>query len=558
MKGLDLRKLKKISSDDKMTVFKHDMGHEIKIAHHGLSPKMMEELKGIPLHGKTQKMAEGGNVKKYANAGEEQPDPEPNQSPDDTSKPQAPVNIYVGGQPAQSQNKVPVPAENVPGVSDPGPPATTGTNLNAAPSSEQPLDVQPIDPNSPEAQAPASPQGATPPTPSLPSRLPSQPAAPTVPTAAQILTQPMSAQDVLAHLTDETGKLHQDFMTGAITPKTYSQLFANKDLPAKIGSIFGLLASAVGGGLSHGADRVLNMMNKEIDNDLEAQKSTRTNQYNALNLAEAHYRDQIAGNYTKAQSAQINAGLPAVTTNATKQMYEFGLEQHINKMAGMVPENTQAGQNARAAAGVVSNAITAQQAQRNQQVAQQLEANGQQIQQQGQSNAPQGGGEILAADTTPQKVFGLTSKYSSLSDADKGLIDTQYQQARGAEAALSQIRKLMPELRKNATSTDIYGQSLATLPVVGHASEQFLDNITGGNQQRQFKTGKDAITGYITSVLTDLGMTPTEAADKAAGFMPAKGDDDVTYNGRVDKLTDKITSMARAKFTKLDGLGLLK
>jgi hypothetical protein len=58
MKGLDLKRLKKVSSDDKTTIFRHGNGHEIKIAHHGLSPKMLEELNKIPLH----EMSEGGSI----------------------------------------------------------------------------------------------------------------------------------------------------------------------------------------------------------------------------------------------------------------------------------------------------------------------------------------------------------------------------------------------------------------------------------------------------------------------------------------------------------------
>jgi hypothetical protein len=49
MKGLDLSKLQKISSDKNTSVFKHGDGHEIKIAHSGLSPKMRSELEKIPL-----------------------------------------------------------------------------------------------------------------------------------------------------------------------------------------------------------------------------------------------------------------------------------------------------------------------------------------------------------------------------------------------------------------------------------------------------------------------------------------------------------------------------
>lgn len=59
MKGLDLRRLKKISSDENVTTFKHDLGHEIKVVHSKLSSQMQSELARLPVH-----MAEGGQVTK--------------------------------------------------------------------------------------------------------------------------------------------------------------------------------------------------------------------------------------------------------------------------------------------------------------------------------------------------------------------------------------------------------------------------------------------------------------------------------------------------------------
>ena len=60
MKGLDLSKLKKVSSDDKVTVFKHVNGHELRVAHAGLSPKFLKDLQALPMHGeKAKKMADG-------------------------------------------------------------------------------------------------------------------------------------------------------------------------------------------------------------------------------------------------------------------------------------------------------------------------------------------------------------------------------------------------------------------------------------------------------------------------------------------------------------------
>lgn len=64
---LDWSKFKKTSSDKACTVLRHDDGHEIRLAHSALSPKMRGELAKLKQinadHDKPQKMAMGGEVK---------------------------------------------------------------------------------------------------------------------------------------------------------------------------------------------------------------------------------------------------------------------------------------------------------------------------------------------------------------------------------------------------------------------------------------------------------------------------------------------------------------
>lgn len=525
---LDLSKFRKISSDGNTTTFQHHYGHEIKIAHNKLSSKMKEKLDKLP-------MAKGGKVQRFEDGG---------------------MALPYGGQDPQ------VAAEQ-----NPGPPATTGYNPGNPETNS--VDVGASDQAPPENQAPEDSSGYGAPVQAPQVQQAAAPASAQPKTAGQIIAQPASADDALAHLNDQTAKLRQDFNNGLVSRKKYSDLFEDKNTLGKIGMIFGLLVSGAGSGLAHQQNMALQMMDKEIDQDLDAQKQTKTNQYNALNLAESHYRDEMAAHLTQQQASQgeantalAKANLPLFKANAAKTSMELAVEQEQLRKANMLPENTVAGQRSRAAAGVLSNAITAQQAQRNQKLAQQIQANGHQAQiGYGQNNGiqPDASGNILSPDATPEKVQGLTSDFNpALSSAQKMAISEQYKQVRGAEAAISQIRKLAPELRKNATITDIYGKSLSTLPFVGNGATQFLDNMTGGNQQRQYKTGKDAFTGYATNALIQLGMTPTDAASAAENFIPAYGDDDETYNGKIDKLVDKIRSTAIAKSPALDGVGLLK
>jgi hypothetical protein len=53
---LDLKKMSKVDEDGKSTTFQHVAGHQIKVAHHGLSPEVREQMKALP-------MFKGGNPK---------------------------------------------------------------------------------------------------------------------------------------------------------------------------------------------------------------------------------------------------------------------------------------------------------------------------------------------------------------------------------------------------------------------------------------------------------------------------------------------------------------
>ncbi len=262
MKGLDLRKLKKVSSDDNMTVFKHDMGHEIKIAHSKLSPKMRAELDKIPLHGqKAQKMANGGGPNP-------EPNPEPNPSPDGaTDQPQTPA----------------VPAEYTPGVSDPGPEATTGVNPNAGqqpqPQPETDEDKTSFSDKDDEEQQPPVAQ---------------KQAKAQAPSPTNIVSSPLDANTIANQLNDHYNELKTLVGNGTITPKTMHDFWAknpdgsDRGVPSKIGMFFSMLAAGMGSGLTHQPNVIMQAMQKQIDNDIEAQKATKANQFSAWNMANQH------------------------------------------------------------------------------------------------------------------------------------------------------------------------------------------------------------------------------------------------------------------------------
>lgn len=99
----------------------------------------------------------------------------------------------------------------------------------------------------------------------------------------------------LAMMHAESNMFENDLASGQIKPETYHDLFDNKSLPAKIGTIFGMLVGGMGSGLTGQPNALLGMMNQEIQNDLKKQELNQSNKrslmqingQNLMNLANA-------------------------------------------------------------------------------------------------------------------------------------------------------------------------------------------------------------------------------------------------------------------------------
>lgn len=98
------------------------------------------------------------------------------------------------------------------------------------------------------------------------------------------LPQPISSDD----LKQQSQFFSQDLYNGHITPKTYGDLFNDKSTLGKVGTLFGLMASGMGSGLTGQPNALLQMMDKTISNDLEAQKNSKANAHNLYQLNLTH------------------------------------------------------------------------------------------------------------------------------------------------------------------------------------------------------------------------------------------------------------------------------
>jgi hypothetical protein len=163
---------------------------------------------------------------------------------------------------------------------------------------DQDADEQPVsqDDSAPEVPANLDPGTATqtPPSPEamvnavVPQYAPQQQAvqpdtsaimpAPT-PTPASATTPKTPMEDYAANkaaiktnLNEHAAHFQADLNTGKVTPETYQDLFNKQGTLGKIGTIFGLLVSGAGAGLTHQPNMMMELMNKTIQNDFDAQK----------------------------------------------------------------------------------------------------------------------------------------------------------------------------------------------------------------------------------------------------------------------------------------------
>lgn len=164
--------------------------------------------------------------------------------------------------------------------------------------------------------AEASPVSLAPPTqpkpqqPAVPPKPQVMPDAGTVDVIAQ-RPPPPNPQQVAQDMTNHDLEFQKDLAMGHVKPETYQSLFAKKDTLGKIGTLFGLLVSGAGAGLTHQPNAVLEMMNKEIMNDFDAQKNTQAGAQNWYQLSKAH-------ELQRAQMEQMGVQNIATLTQASK------------------------------------------------------------------------------------------------------------------------------------------------------------------------------------------------------------------------------------------------
>lgn len=337
-----LADFKKISSSDKKTTLKHKDGHFMVIAHAKLNGDMRKALDGLAMvksepedaNPKLQQsaMAKGGEVEvreEEARAGGKS-----------TIGPPPPETIQVREEDIAPDSGLHASQDNRPNFDVGGyvPPAGGIKEIDMNQQPEAPLQVEQVDPAAAESQAPvpAQPAQTAPP-------VPQQDMVPTPPQTAAASPQ-SQPQGPGSYAHGEAQKWAQDLINQHITPETYSDLYAKKDTLGKIGTMFGLMISGAGAGLSHQPNALLKMMDNEINNDLAAQTTSKANAQNFLRIQQQGHLNKANIKLTEAQAKAADAEANIKTWTGAKMMMDVSAFHKLVEDTKKIPPQLANGQ----------------------------------------------------------------------------------------------------------------------------------------------------------------------------------------------------------------------
>lgn len=322
---LDLSSFKKTKSDKDFTTLKHKDGHEIKIAHNSLNPKMRSQITKLPemladggepdatpkptpnpdypytnvpktyspnaknvLDPQGRFKADGGQIKAYADGGgaiippdseqeipQGEPGPQQPSAPleitpvnDDLTDKSTPVQTPPQAQPASMQEGSPAEDQAVQGLMTPDQPKPQsmvddiyGNGIEQSKAAEDAKAKAAGDLGKAQAQVIAA-------------------------RNKELTDQAITSQAALQHITDQSQSIAKDIQDNHINP---NQHLDNMSTGQKVQTAIGLILGGIGGGLMHQANPALQFLNNQIDRDLQAQQANMNKSHNLLSALNAQY-----------------------------------------------------------------------------------------------------------------------------------------------------------------------------------------------------------------------------------------------------------------------------
>lgn len=117
-----------------------------------------------------------------------------------------------------------------------------------------------------------------------------------------------------------------DLANGHIEPKTMHQLmYDGKGTFGKIGTLFGLMVSGMGSGLTGQPNALINMMQQQINNDIASQSKSKENAQNLLRLNQQYVRNNADVNLTNQQANAL------ANTNANNNALSMAYQNLVNE-----------------------------------------------------------------------------------------------------------------------------------------------------------------------------------------------------------------------------------
>lgn len=342
---MNLKNLKKVHEDEHVALFRSKEGHECRVSKKGLSEKLRKELSALPLHASdgvdTLAAEEFEPGKDYS----QEPLPgdanSSSNSPDKVEKKSEPMSKRIGkliGEygvaPVMQGVKDTVGAYGkvASGFSEAGRGVAEGAGLARTETSVKPA-APAMESDNPQQEQYQEKDASY--------ESDDVPIAPVTQKSAPIEAPKQTPEQVGAaykqEADQEAAHTFQDLLNGHITPKTYKSLYNEESTLGKIGTIFGLLLSGAGGGLSGQPNAVLEMMNKEIDRDLDAQRKSVEG---AQNFYQMNIQKELnAANITKAQAETMGVwkDIERKALENSKTQLELSSMHHLMTKANLLP-----------------------------------------------------------------------------------------------------------------------------------------------------------------------------------------------------------------------------
>jgi hypothetical protein len=586
MAGLDLQGFTKIKEDHKTATLSHPKGHSINILKSALSPELIQTLNRLPFG------AKGGDVAKPT--GDTGAKPVQDASPYDQTMSNGwnniknAVGMKDGGDPPKKDEKP-----------DDTPPPPEESPEQAAPPTAQPPAMPELDPDPqpPPNQPSNADLGIT--TSQMPDNVQTSVNAPSP-------EQERQAQEIsdFADNKDFYSKgdqdFHHDLYDGHVTAKNYHDMYAknadgsDRGTLSKLGTIFGLLVGGAGSGLAHQQNALLGAWDKQISNDLEAQKSSKLNAQNFLRINQADIQNKM-GAQVSAQQAQTLAE-PIAHMNALRASYHKAVIDAQNLTQGS-PEAYKAQQVLMSMKaeleGKISNiqdlgAMHASAMGINiGKPRQGNTGNGQGNSQSGsQGQSGQGPGQTGAKnDYSKDHILkpGANDSFTKVQyqpqfKDDKAMVATQLENASQADKAIDMIHEHLPQMQANIKNiahpsgnyqpagsgfggntvsdaakwigdkaSDVSGfihqkaEGLSGVPYVGHAIAGLGKTLTPTDKNKDYDVHRNAVATAMQGVLVRSGgMTPSDAEDTVNDMMPTIGDDSQMARNKMNTMIEKI------------------